>query len=95
MRRGACAAGDAAFRSAPDHRYPHGMSGVTHASRLAEAAEAARSAEAAGEESAANEAWRRYRRVRDAGRDPDALLLEGIALSVRARALATLDHPGS
>lgn len=68
------------------------MSGAAHSSRLAAAAEAAHSAEAAGEEAAANEAWRLYRRIRDAARDPDALLLEGIALSEQARALAALDH---
>jgi hypothetical protein len=65
---------------------------AAHTSRLAAAAEAARSAEAAGEEAAANEAWRRYRRIRDAARDPNALLLEGIALSEQARALAALDR---
>ena len=57
-------------------------------SRLADAARAARAAEAVGDEAAANEAWRRCRRLRDAARDPDQLLVEGIALSEQARALA-------
>lgn len=68
------------------------MPGAARRSRLVEAAQAAHSAEAAGEEAAANEAWRRYRRIRDAARDPEALLVEGIALSERARALAALDN---
>jgi hypothetical protein len=67
------------------------MSGAARRSLLAEAAEAAHSAEAVGEEAAANEAWRRYRRIRDAARDPEALLVEGIALSEQACALAALD----
>jgi hypothetical protein len=57
-------------------------------SRLAEAADAARAAEARRDERAAAEAWRRYRLIRDAGRDPDELLAEGIALSNQALALS-------
>jgi hypothetical protein len=79
-------------QTAAGHRYPRDMVEAAHTSRLAAAAEEARSAEAAGEEAAANEAWRRYRRIRDAARDPNALLLEGIALSEQARALAALDR---
>ncbi len=58
-------------------------------SRLDEASSAARAAEAAGEDAMAGEAWRRYRLIRDAARDPDELLVEGIALSVSAIELAT------
>jgi hypothetical protein len=61
---------------------------AVQSSRLGDAARAARSAEAAGDEASANEAWRRYRRIRDAARDPDQLLAEGLALSEQARALA-------
>jgi len=56
--------------------------------RLAEASRAARVAEASGEDAAAGEAWRRYRLIRDAARDPDELLAEGIALSRSAIDLA-------
>lgn len=56
--------------------------------RLDEASRAARAAEACGEDAAAGEAWRRYRLVRDAARDPDELLAEGIALSRCAIELA-------
>jgi hypothetical protein len=57
--------------------------------RLQEAARAARAAEARHDDVAAGEAWRRYRLIRDAGRDPDELLAEGIALSARAAELAS------
>jgi len=49
-------------------------------------------AEASGEDSVAGEAWRRYRLIRDAARDPDELLAEGIALSRRAIELAAPRH---
>lgn len=49
--------------------------------RLDEVSQAARAAEARGEAAVAGEAWRRYRLIRDAARDPDELLAEGIALS--------------
>ncbi len=49
--------------------------------RLAEASKAAWAAEARGEAAVAGEAWRRYRLIRDASREPDELLAEGIALS--------------
>jgi negative regulator of sigma E activity len=57
-------------------------------SRLDEVSRAARAAEASGEDAAAGEAWRRYRLIRDAARDPDELLAEGIALSLSAMELA-------
>lgn len=49
--------------------------------RLRQAAHDAHAAEARGDDAAANEAWRRYRLIADAARDPDDLLAEGIALS--------------
>lgn len=51
--------------------------------RLASASKRARDAEARGEDALAGEEWRRYRLVRDAGRDPDELryvLIGGVAL---------------
>lgn len=71
------------------------MLDALRSSRLAEAARVARRAEAAGEEASANEAWRRYRRIRDAARHPDELLAEGVALSEQARVLAALGASGS
>jgi hypothetical protein len=56
--------------------------------RLAEYAADAKAAEARGDDAAAEESWRRYRLVRDAGRDPDDLLSEGVALSAVALELA-------
>jgi hypothetical protein len=56
--------------------------------RLAEAGARARAAEAQGDDALAGEEWRRYRLIKDAGRDPDELLAEGIALSVHAVDLA-------
>jgi negative regulator of sigma E activity len=56
--------------------------------RLAGAGNRARAAEARGDDAVAGEEWRRYRLIRDAGRDPDELLAEGIALSVQAAELA-------
>jgi hypothetical protein len=55
----------------------------SHAGRLKAVA-----AEARGDEAAVNEAWRRYRLISDAARDPDELLAEGITLSVFALELA-------
>jgi hypothetical protein len=54
------------------------------ATRLAQLADEANAAEGRGDGWAAGEAWKRYELVRDAGRDPDDLLAEGIALSVIA-----------
>jgi hypothetical protein len=64
------------------------MNPHSHA-RLAEVAKAACAAEAQGDGPAASEAWRRYRLIRDAARDPDELLVEGIALSESAIELAS------
>ncbi len=63
----------------------------TAAERLAGAADEARTAEACGDDHAANEAWRRYRLIEDAMRDPDELLAEGVALSRMAQSLAAGD----
>ena len=49
--------------------------------RLAEAGARARAAEAHGDDALAGEEWRRYRLIKDAGRDPDELLSEGIGRS--------------
>lgn len=57
---------------------PHGPGSTA---RLSGAAQTAHAAEARGDDAAAGEAWRRYRLIRDAARDPDELLAEGIALS--------------
>lgn len=56
--------------------------------RLARVGSLARAAEARGDDAVAGEEWRRYRLIRDAGRDPDELLAEGIALSAQAAELA-------
>lgn len=56
--------------------------------RLGDSARMARAAEARGDDAAAGEAWRCYRLIRDAARDPDELLAEGIALSEFAIGLA-------
>lgn len=61
--------------------YARGMDDARTSQRLQEAARAAHAAEARGDDAAANEAWRRYRLIGDAARDPDELLAEGIALS--------------
>jgi negative regulator of sigma E activity len=64
------------------------MLDVHTSDRLARAGSRARAAEADGDDALAGEEWRRYRLIRDAGRDPDELLAEGIALSVQAAELA-------
>ena len=56
--------------------------------RLADAGARARAAEVRGDDALAGEEWRRYRLIKDAARDPDELLAEGIALSVQAAELA-------
>lgn len=68
------------------------MSGAPFQERLDGAARAARAAETRHDDGAAGEAWRRYRLIRDAARDPDQLLAEGIALSDQAIALAGSRH---
>lgn len=74
-------------------RYARAMRDQRAARRLDEAAQVARAAEASGEDAVADEAWRRYRLIRDTARDPDELLEEGVALSRSAIELAALDHP--
>lgn len=63
------------------------MSKLSSTDRLIEAGARARYAEERGEDARAGEEWRRYRLVKDAARDPDDLLAEGIALSLRAAEL--------
>ncbi|MDP9133519.1 MAG: hypothetical protein M3N56_01680 [Actinomycetota bacterium] len=58
-----------------------------------EAAAVARAAEARQDDWAAGDAWRRYRLIRDAARDPDELLAQGVALSQQAVELELLDQP--
>ncbi len=72
--------------------YPRSDGSCTPSAALAEAADAARAAEARHDDAAAGEAWRRYRLIRDAARDPDELLAEGVALSEQAARLAALDR---
>lgn len=69
------------------------MHGARSSQRLQEAARAAHAAEARGDDAAANEAWRRYRLISDAARDPDELLAEGIALSQLGIELAASVRP--
>lgn len=57
--------------------------------RLRAAAAAALQAERREDWNAVDEAWARYRLIRDAGRSPDELLAEGIALSRFAVSLAS------
>jgi len=64
------------------------------AARLAQLAADVRAAEARGDGWIAGELWRSYELVRNAGRDPDDLLAEGIALSVVALDLVgRAEHP--
>jgi len=63
------------------------MSGTERAARLAAAAEAAKAAEDDHDDVVAAREWRRYRLIEDAGRDPEELLADGIALSVAALTL--------
>jgi negative regulator of sigma E activity len=56
--------------------------------RLNEASARAKAAEERGEDDVAGREWRRYRLIRDAARDPEELLAEGIALSAQALELA-------
>lgn len=65
------------------------MSKPSSADRLTEASARARDAEAHGDDARASEEWRRYRLIKDASRDPDELLAEGIALSLQAAELAS------
>ncbi|MGN6217281.1 MAG: hypothetical protein ACTHN7_10060, partial [Solirubrobacterales bacterium] len=56
--------------------------------RLSEASARAKQAEDQGDDALAVREWRRYRLIEDAARDPEELLAEGVALSVRAIELA-------
>ena len=56
--------------------------------RLREASARARAAEERRDDHLAASEWRRYRLIRDATRDPEDLLAEGIALSAQAIELA-------
>jgi hypothetical protein len=60
--------------------------------RLKETGARARAAEAEGNDALAGEEWRRYRLIKDAARDPDELLAEGIALSVKATEFAAANQ---
>jgi negative regulator of sigma E activity len=64
------------------------MSKSSSADRLVEAGARARDAETRGDDARAGEEWRRYRLIKDAMRDPDDLLAEGVALSLQAAELA-------
>lgn len=64
------------------------MDAAERSEHLAVLAARARRAESAGRGWDAAGAWRDYELVRDAGRDPDDLLAEGIALSRMAADLA-------
>jgi hypothetical protein len=64
------------------------MSGADQAGRLDQAAASAKAAEERGDDARAAREWRRYRLIEDAGRDPEELLAEGVALSAAAAALA-------
>lgn len=64
------------------------MTEEQRAQELARLAREAQQAEARGDGWQAGEVWRRYELVRDAGRDADELLAEGIALSNLAIELA-------
>jgi hypothetical protein len=57
--------------------------------RLEEAGANAKRAEAQGDDGLAAAEWRRYRLIKDATRDPDELLTEGVAISQVAIALAS------
>jgi hypothetical protein len=69
------------------------LSDTRQEQRLRQAARDADAAEARGDDAAANEAWRRYRLIADAARDPDELLAEGIALSQMGIELAADNRP--
>jgi len=61
---------------------------MDRAARLQELATLASAASDRGDGWVANEFWREYELVRDAGRDPDELLEEGLRLSRLAAELA-------
>lgn len=57
--------------------------------RLKLAGDNAKRAEGQGDDRLAAAEWRRYRLIKDATRDPDDLLAEGLALSASAIELAS------
>jgi hypothetical protein len=59
------------------------------AKRLEEAAANAKRAEGQGDAGLAAAEWRRYRLIKDATRDPDELLSEGVGISQIAVELAS------
>lgn len=65
------------------------MTSTERARRLEQLAGEAREAERKGDGWAAGDSWRKYELVRDAGRDADALIAEGVALSALALELAS------
>lgn len=72
--------------------YPAFVSKEVAADRLMETGARARAAEARGDDGLAGKEWRRYRLIKDAARDPDELLAEGIELSRRATELSALSR---
>lgn len=56
--------------------------------RLEDAADRAKRAEEQGDDGLAAREWRAYRLIRDAARNPEELLAEGISLSTHAINLA-------
>lgn len=84
------ASGDAAGRVAVvgPSPYPLVVTAEERVCELERLGREAREAEARRDGWRANELWRRFELVRDAGRDPDELLAEGIALSQVAIDLA-------
>lgn len=78
----------ASFAAVHAWAYAVAMTDGERSERLARLAGEARDAEGRGDGWAAGEAWRRYELVCDAGRDPDELLAEGVALSRLALDLA-------
>jgi hypothetical protein len=64
---------------------------MTREERAAAAAEAAKRAEEAGDRWAAHEAWRRYQRILDAGRQPSELVERAKALRRVAASVRVLD----
>lgn len=64
------------------------MSPVDQEARLDQAASAAKAAEVCGDDALAAREWRRFRLIGDACRDAEDLLVEGVALSIAALALA-------
>lgn len=66
------------------------MPNARRQSQMREVSMLARAAEARGDDAMAGEEWRRYRLIKDASRDPDELLAEGVLLSIQANELAAI-----